>query len=101
MNLDLTGQRVLITGGSKGIGRAVAQVLAEEGCDLVLCARDKSALDEVANTIRAKHQVNVTVIAADLSSDDTVRSCGGAGRSARYSGQQCRCDSGRRSHDGR
>lgn len=73
MNLDLSGQRALITGGSKGIGRAVAQVLAEEGCDLVLCARDKAVLEETANAIRSKHQVNVTVIPADLSSDEAVR----------------------------
>lgn len=69
MDLQLSGKRVLVTGGSKGIGRATAQVLAEEGCDLVLVARDPVSLEEAASGIRAKHQVSVRVIAADLSTD--------------------------------
>jgi NAD(P)-dependent dehydrogenase (short-subunit alcohol dehydrogenase family) len=74
MDLKLAGKRALITGGSKGIGRATAQVLADEGCDLILVAHDQEALDAAAAEIRAKRQVNVRTIAADLSSDAAVRS---------------------------
>src|SRR4051794_24872625 len=67
MELHLSGKRALITGGSKGIGRASAEILAEEGSDLVLVARDPAALEQAADAIRAKRQVRVEVIAADLS----------------------------------
>jgi NAD(P)-dependent dehydrogenase (short-subunit alcohol dehydrogenase family) len=40
MDLDLKGRRALVTGGSKGIGRACAQVLAEEGCEVLIAARN-------------------------------------------------------------
>jgi NAD(P)-dependent dehydrogenase (short-subunit alcohol dehydrogenase family) len=73
MDLELAGKRALITGGSKGIGRASAEILADEGCDLILVARDQGALDEAAGAIRARRQVSVRVIAADLSSDEAVR----------------------------
>lgn len=73
MDLQLSGKRALVTGGSKGIGRAVAEVLAEEGVDLVLCARDEAALKETAQAIRGRRQVDVKTISADLSSDDAVR----------------------------
>jgi NAD(P)-dependent dehydrogenase (short-subunit alcohol dehydrogenase family) len=73
MDLQLAGKRALITGGSKGIGAAIAHVLAEEGCDLVLVAREKAALDATANAIRSKRQVNIATISADLSSEDAVR----------------------------
>jgi len=73
MELQIAGKRALVTGGNKGIGRAVADVLADEGCDLVLVARDQPVLEEVAQSIRARCQVNVETIPADLSNEETVR----------------------------
>lgn len=73
MDLQLTGKTALITGGSKGIGRAAAQVLSDEGCNLILVARTRDTLEAAAAEIRASRQVNVRVIAADLSSDAAVR----------------------------
>lgn len=73
MELGLAGKRALITGGSKGIGRAAAALLAEEGCDVTIVARDAATLAQAAEAIRAKRQVNVRHITADLSSDEAVR----------------------------
>ena len=69
MDLGLTGRRVLITGGSKGIGLACAEAFAEAGCDLVLVSRDPARLTEAAEGVRAKAQVRVETFAADLSTD--------------------------------
>lgn len=73
MDLKLSGKRVLVTGGSRGIGRATAGVMAAEGCDLVLAARDAAALEATAAAIRAAHRVGVETIAADLSDEAEVR----------------------------
>ena len=72
MDLGLGGKRALITGGSKGIGRATAEVLAGEGVDLVLVARDAAVLAEAAQAVRARRQVNVQTIFADLSREAEV-----------------------------
>ncbi|RAI57896.1 short-chain dehydrogenase/reductase [Roseicella frigidaeris] len=66
MDMQIRGKRVLITGGSKGIGLACAEAFAAEGCDLVLASRDAAALDKAAGAIRSRHQVNIATQAGDL-----------------------------------
>jgi 3-oxoacyl-[acyl-carrier protein] reductase len=56
MDLGLAGMKALVTGGTKGIGRAVAEHLAAEGCDVAICARNA---EEVAQTVAALSQRGV------------------------------------------
>ena len=66
MDLQLNGKVAIVTGASRGIGRSIAQVLAAEGMRLVLVARSKDQLDEVA----ASCPVDTLVHAADLREPD-------------------------------
>ena len=66
MDLHLQGKTAIVTGGSKGIGRAVARQLGQEGCHLHLASRTEADLEAVADEIRRQHQVNVTVHPMDL-----------------------------------
>ncbi len=66
MDLKLSGRRALITGGSKGIGLAIARLLASEACHLHLVARSGDDLASVADELRQHHGVEVSVHALDL-----------------------------------
>ena len=70
MDMQLHGKRVLVTGGSKGIGLACAEAFATEGCDVALSARDAAALAAAADHVRARAQVRVETLAADLSREE-------------------------------
>ena len=72
MDLKLAGKRALITGASKGIGQATAEVMAREGCDLVLVARSQNLLEEVKAGVAKIANVRVDVVAADLSDSRNV-----------------------------
>jgi NAD(P)-dependent dehydrogenase (short-subunit alcohol dehydrogenase family) len=64
MDLQLAGKRVVVTGASKGIGFAIAEAFAAEGCEVLLCAR---APEAAAERLRAQYQAPIRSLAADLS----------------------------------
>jgi 3-oxoacyl-[acyl-carrier protein] reductase len=67
MDLGLSGKTALVTGGSRGIGRAVAAVLAEEGARVMITSRDATTLERAAKEIAAATGRSVETVAADLS----------------------------------
>jgi 3-oxoacyl-[acyl-carrier protein] reductase len=65
----------LITGASRGLGAALAGELASRGYRLLLVARSGAELQTLAQTLRARHGVNVTAFAADLTDPDALQRC--------------------------
>jgi NAD(P)-dependent dehydrogenase (short-subunit alcohol dehydrogenase family) len=78
MDLNLKGRSVLITGASRGIGLAIANTMAAEGCNLHLAARDEALLKSHAERLIRDHKVEVTVYRRDLSLTSEVESLGKA-----------------------
>ena len=72
MDLDLKGKRAVISGGSVGIGLAVAHALAAEGVDLVILARDKARVEAEAAAIAKAHGVKSIGISADVSRKEDI-----------------------------
>jgi 3-oxoacyl-[acyl-carrier protein] reductase len=70
MDLGIRGKRALVCAASKGLGRGCAEALAEAGVDLVINARGAEALAETAAAIRAAHGVEVTEVAADITTEE-------------------------------
>ena len=65
MDLKLTGKRAIVTDGSRGIGKAIARLLAQEGVDLILAARGQAALETAAIELSAQTGRRVVALTVD------------------------------------
>ena len=73
MDLQLAGKRALVTGGSRGIGLAVARALALEGADVALAARDEAALAGAAGVLAAETGAKVVWVKIDTGDDASAK----------------------------
>ena len=71
MDLGLQGKVVLITGASKGIGKAIAEAFAAEGSNVVLNARNQQELEKIAQQIQ-RPGGNVLALVADVMKADDI-----------------------------
>jgi NAD(P)-dependent dehydrogenase (short-subunit alcohol dehydrogenase family) len=69
---QLHGKRAIVTGGSRGIGKAIARALAQEGVDVVIAARNRAQLDATAAELSAATGRTVVGFVADTTSDSAV-----------------------------
>jgi 3-oxoacyl-[acyl-carrier protein] reductase len=72
MEISMRGRRLVVAGGSRGIGRSIADVFARAGADVSICARGQSGVDEAVQALRA-HGGKVHGASCDLADGDAVR----------------------------
>ncbi|AGP35808.1 short-chain dehydrogenase [Sorangium cellulosum So0157-2] len=72
VDLELTGKRAIVTGGSRGIGKAIARELAREGADVVIAARGKDKLEATAAELSAETGRRVVPLVVDTGDETSV-----------------------------
>jgi NAD(P)-dependent dehydrogenase (short-subunit alcohol dehydrogenase family) len=72
MDLELASKRAIVTGGSRGIGKAIARELAREGARVAITARDRRALDETAAQLEHETGAQLLAVECDLGRDESV-----------------------------
>jgi len=73
MNLNLNNKVALVCGASKGLGQICASALAQEGAQVVICARNEETLTETARTIQAETGTDVEPVVCDLTNHDDIQ----------------------------
>ena len=73
MDLQLKGKRAVVTGGSLGIGRAVARSLALEGCDVAICARNEARLNEAAQELARETRRRIVPIVCNTVDAESIK----------------------------
>jgi short-subunit dehydrogenase len=72
MDLGLHGKHAIVTGGSRGIGKAIARELAREGVDVGVVARNQSDLEATARELEAETNRRIIPLAADVTCKEQV-----------------------------
>jgi NAD(P)-dependent dehydrogenase (short-subunit alcohol dehydrogenase family) len=73
MDLHLRGKLAIVTGGSRGMGKAIARQLAREGCDVAIGARNEGALREAATEIAEETRQRIMPIVVDTLNAESIR----------------------------
>ena len=73
MDLQLKGKVAIVGGASKGLGRACAQALAEEGANVMLCSRSQPDIEKAAKEIRDATGTQALAFAGDLEKPEVIR----------------------------
>jgi 3-oxoacyl-[acyl-carrier protein] reductase len=73
MDLGLTGKRAVVAAASKGLGFAIADALAAEGCRLAICSRDEQRVADAAERIRSEHSAEVHAAVVDVTDGGELR----------------------------
>lgn len=72
MDLELEGKKAIVLGGTRGIGRAIAETLAREGADVGICARNSAQVEETVGALRARG-VNATGASVDITDGKALK----------------------------
>lgn len=73
MDLRLTGKRAIVAAASSGLGYAIAEGLAHEGCRVAICSRDTERVEKAAETLRAETGVEIIASAVDVSDEEAIK----------------------------
>lgn len=73
MDLELTGKKAIVTGGSRGIGKQIARVLAQEGVDVAIAAREMDRLEATAKELSAETGRKIVPLTVDTGDDQSVK----------------------------
>src|SRR5262245_65569823 len=73
MDLELTGKVAVITGASRGVGKAIARELAKEGVDVAICARHREALEAAAGELEQETGGRILPVRSDTTNWASVR----------------------------
>ena len=83
MDLELAGKVAIVTGGSRGVGKAIALELAREGVDVVICGRNRDTLEGSAKELAGETGRRIVAVPADTTNREAVEQMAAVGEGRR------------------